>query len=263
MKTTGHQSLLALQSYSQGIVPCYLMKLLLFDIDGTLVDTGGTGRGALQAGMRIAFPEESARREMPALDLAGATDGGVTRFLFQTFGVPYSVENERHFLGAYLRILKERLTPPELSPPGGVLAGVTDLLEQLNAKASATVALLTGNTRAGAEVKMAAYTLAHHFDFDCGAYGCDHWDRDQLGPVAVKRATAKKGHAFAENQVIVVGDTPKDISCGKAIGARTVAVATGGFDREALEAFDPDYVLDDLSDVQNTLAILLEEAEKS
>ena len=239
------------------------MKLLLFDIDGTLVDTGGTGRGALQEGMRAAFPEESKRCTMPTLDLAGATDGGVTRFLFETFGVPHTSENEGRFLEVYVEILKERLSAEEQALPGGVLSGVVNLLVELKSIANTTVTLLTGNTRAGAKVKMDAYNLAHHFDFDCGAYGCDHWDRNQLGFLAVQRASAKQGHAFSDRQVIVIGDTPKDIDCGKAIGARTVAVATGGFDREALQEFDPDYLLDDLSNTESVLAILLGEEDGS
>ena len=233
------------------------MRLLLFDIDGTLVDTGGIGRGALQQGMRVAFPKESEQSEMPALDLGGTTDGGVTRF--ENFGVPHSEENENKFLAAYIDVLKERLSPIGQAPPGGILSGVEDLLDRLGSEADVTVTLLTGNTRAGADVKMKAYGLAGHFDFDCGAYGCDHWDRDQLGPVAVERASTKRAHGFSSDQVFVIGDTPKDISCGKAVGAQTVAVATGGFDKAALGSWDPDYLLDDLSDVEMVLSVLLDQ----
>ena len=89
------------------------MRLLLFDIDGTLVDTGGVGRASLQEGMRLAFPEAVGERELPSLDLAGATDLGITRFLFETFGVEETSENQTAFLDAYVGVLKGYLYDEE------------------------------------------------------------------------------------------------------------------------------------------------------
>ncbi len=234
------------------------MQLLLFDIDGTLIDTGGAGLGALEAGMRIAFPRETAGEEMPPLDLAGATDSGVSRYLFKAFEVRHTPENEDAFFAAYIDVLKSRLLG-QTPPPGRVLTGIAALLKALQRQQETKVALslLTGNTRSGAEVKTTAYGLHSFFDFDCGAYGCDHWDRNQLGSVAVKRASKRHGHAIPQDRVTIIGDTPKDIACGKAIGARTVAVSTGSYDREALATWKPDHLLDDFSDVPAVLTLLL------
>ena len=237
------------------------MRLLLFDIDGTLVDTAGAGCGALRDGMRMAFPREAARREMPSLDLAGATDSAVIRHLFEAFLVPHTTGNKRAFLAAYVDVLRERLSPGrEGSLPGRILPGVTTLLGELRSVSGATLALLTGNTRAGAQVKLEAYRLDSYFDSDCGAYGCDHWDRNELGPVAVTRASGKCGHSFTQHQVTVIGDTPRDISCGKAIGARTIAVATGTFAGDALATCQPDHLLPDFSKVEEVVALMLEKA---
>ncbi len=233
------------------------MDLLLFDIDGTLLDTGGVGRDALQEGLRLAFPEQSAKWAMPSLELAGATDRGVTRFLFTRFAIPLTTENEQTFLSAYLEILRERLSPSNQAIPGTVLPGVLALLKALRSHhGPRTIALLTGNIRGGAEAKTSAYGLAAFFDFDCGAYGCDHWDRNALGPVAIERTAKQHGHDLRGNRVTIIGDTPKDIACGKAAGARTVAVATGRYSVEELAEHQPDHLLTDFTDLASTVSIL-------
>ena len=233
------------------------MRLLLFDIDGTLVDTGGVGRSSLQQGMRLAFPEAVGDREVPPLELAGATDLGLTRFLFETFGVEQTSENEAAFLGAYVGVLRNELIAENGVTRGRVLVGVNTLLDRLSRLPDLAIGLLTGNTLDGAQTKMDAYGLTQYFCFESGAYGSDHWDRNQLGFVAITRASDKQGHSFTPDQVTVIGDTPKDIACGKACGARTLAVATGGFEGESLASHEPDHLVEDLSSTDQLLRWLM------
>jgi len=210
------------------------MKLLLFDIDGTLVDTGGAGMEALKLAARELFGADG-----PELDLAGSTDSGIVRGMLDHFGSDLSLET---FYQAYLSYL-----PPNLeSFTGLVLPGVTSLLDHLLAVERVTLGLLTGNIAEGAWGKLDYYGLSDYFAF--GAFGDDHHDRNQLGPVALERAGQRCGCTFQAGNTVVIGDTPKDIACGKAIGAMTLAVATGGFSVDELAAYEPDLVVADLLD---------------
>lgn len=233
------------------------MRLLLFDIDGTLVDTGGVGRASLQEGMRLAFPEAVGDREIPSLDLAGATDLGITRFLFETFGIVETAESQTAFLNAYVGVLKGYLYDKQGTVRGRVLDGVPALLAALEDEPEVVVGLLTGNTLAGARTKLDAYALSSNFCFESSAYGSDHWDRNQLGFLAMKRASEKRDLEFVPEQVTVIGDTPKDIACAKACGARALAVATGGFGSESLASHDPERVISSLEATEDVLEWLL------
>lgn len=228
-------------------------RLILFDIDCTLVDTGGAGMAALREAAAILL---AGGREVPALDLAGSTDSGIVRQLHAHFGVECDGNAEAAFYAAYLERLERNLLVPDSD--GRVLPGVVDLLERLVADKRFVVGLLTGNIAAGATLKTRRFALDRFFGF--GAFGDDHHDRNRLGPVALGRAEALHGRRFEPARAVVVGDTPKDVWCGRAFGARTVAVATGRFDREALAAEDPDVVLDDLSQVDDVVAHLAGDA---
>jgi phosphoglycolate phosphatase-like HAD superfamily hydrolase len=127
-----------------------------------------------------------------------------------------------------------------------VYEGVLELLTELGEHPEATVGLLTGNAASGAAAKMRHFGLAEHFQF--GAYGCDHADRNRLGPIALERASAHAGRSFSPNETWVIGDTPKDIACAHAIGARCLAVATGSFSAAQLAARGADQVVESLGD---------------
>ncbi len=211
--------------------------LYLFDIDGTLVDTGGAGMAALEETTREVFGESG-----PPLDLAGATDLGIVIGIHEHF----SVEPTRERIAAYLDIYQQRLdwNLAHGGFPGRVIEGVTGFLETLAVRPHATLGLLTGNTAGGAASKTRHFGLASYFPF--GAYGCDHPDRNRLGPIALERAAAHAGRPFSADETWVIGDTPKDIACAKAIGARCLAVATGRFTSSELEAHGADVVMESL-----------------
>ncbi|WP_367872254.1 HAD family hydrolase [Luteolibacter sp. Populi] len=214
-------------------------RLWLFDIDGTLVDTGGAGMRALQEATAECFGGEG-----PALDLAGSTDLGVLAGILAHFDLDHGAAEEDRFFAAYLRHLEQHLAQGGF--PGRVLPGAAELLDELAKRGDVTVGLLTGNIAAGAGAKMRHYGLDRHFAF--GAYGCDHADRNLLGPVALERAAVHAGCGFSPEETLVIGDTPKDIACAKAMGARCLAVATGKFSAEQLRAAGADRVVLGLDD---------------
>ncbi|MGC4014763.1 MAG: HAD family hydrolase [Luteolibacter sp.] len=217
-----------------------MAKLWLFDIDGTLVDTGGAGMRALQEAATRCFGGEG-----PPLDLAGSTDLGVVHGILDHFGLEPDNERISTFFRTYLERLEWNLDHGGY--PGHVLPGVVPLLERLHADDTIHLGLLTGNTAEGAATKMRHYGLDHFFPF--GAYGCDHADRNLLGPVAADRATKHTGRGFTPDEIVVVGDTPKDIACAKALGASCIAVATGKFTADELRAYGADRVVKTLEEV--------------
>ncbi len=215
----------------------YDCMLYLFDIDGTLVDTGGAGMAALNQATREIFGHDG-----PPLDLAGSTDLGIIAGIHRHFEIEHTRERFDAYLEIYLHRLHWNLAHGGF--PGRVHDGVTELLAELGEQPEATVGLLTGNAAGGAAAKMLHFGLAEHFPF--GAYGCDHADRNRLGPIALERASAHAGKSFSPNETWVIGDTPKDIACAHAIGARCLAVATGSFSAAQLTAHGADQVVESL-----------------
>jgi phosphoglycolate phosphatase-like HAD superfamily hydrolase len=137
---------------------------------------------------------------------------------------------------------------------GQVLPGVLELLEKLKRRPHLILALLTGNVSRGAQLKLEHYGVWHFFEF--GAFADDHHDRNQLGPFARTRAQEKHGVEFRGDQIDVIGDTPRDIACGKAFGARTIAIATGSWPRQSLARHQPDFLFDDLANVDEVIQVL-------
>ena len=222
-------------------------KLLLFDIDGTLVDTGGAGLSSLREGFHEAFPEHR-DDPFPPLELGGATDHGIVRGLFGHFGIEDDGDRRRRFFSAYTARLGDRLEIFSREGRGRVLPGVAGCLAHLSRHDGYCLGLLTGNLREGAEIKLRHYGLDHHFTPEAGAYGDDHYDRNELGPIARHRASGIFGEDFAPEHIVVIGDTPRDIACARAFGAKVLAVATGAATREELERGEPDALLESLAD---------------
>ena len=147
-------------------------------------------------------------------------------------------------------IFSRRSCPPRR---GGCCPASSPLLEALKPRPDVVLALLTGNLARGAEIKLTHYGVWHYFEF--GAYADDHHDRNQLGHFARQRAQEKHGIEFPSEHIFVLGDTPHDITCARAIGAKAVAIATGKFTVAELGALGPDFLFADLSDVPAVLKI--------
>ena len=227
---------------------------MLFDIDGTLIDSAGVGLLSLREGFFDAFEETRSRPDdFPRLDLGGCTDHSVAIEIFRAFGIGDTDTNRNRFYEAYSVRLSENLSA---SRPRNarLLSGARELLEKIQTTTDHTLSLLTGNVENGAMIKTGHFGIDHYFSF--GAFGNDHHDRNQLGPIAIERAREKTGREFTGNDVIVIGDTPRDIACARACGASVIAVATGTACRETLAQCEPDELFDDLSDTDKLLSAL-------
>jgi phosphoglycolate phosphatase len=223
-------------------------RLLLFDIDGTLITSGGAGEGALIDAMKQRFGIEE---DLRGITIAGATDALIARMMLEKSGLSASPENITALLDAYLSFLGQRLS----RHAGYVLPGIVGLLDRLRQRKDCVLALLTGNLVRGAEIKLSHYGVWDYFEF--GAFADDHHDRNELPKFARARALETHGEEFPPERVFVIGDTPRDIECGKAVGAKTVAIATGNYSRADLAVHNPDFLFDDLSDTEAVIAVLL------
>lgn len=224
--------------------------LILFDIDGTLVLTGGAGGRALTRAFHDVFLVDDAFRGIP---MPGRTDPHIVADAAARAGVAAGVPGLSRFRTRYHECLREEIRRP--GPRKGVLPGVGPLLDALHARPDAAfLALLTGNYTDAARIKLEYFDLWGYFS--CGAYGEDAPDRNQLVKVAIDRARVCGAHAAALERVVVVGDTPLDVACAHAAGAVAAAVATGGHSTRELADSGADFVFDDLSDTQAFLDLL-------
>ena len=222
-------------------------RLLLFDIDGTLIHSGGAGVQALKSAFRERF---GITDDLHGIEIAGMTDSGIVVSILNKHKIPATNENMSGFLDSYVHFLSLELPRRK----GKLLPGVLQLLQKLNSRPHLVLGLLTGNVSRGARLKLEHYGVWHFFEF--GAFADDHRDRNQLGRFARARAKEKHGREFAASEIDVIGDTPRDIACGKALGARTVAVATGTWNRGELAKYHPNFLIDDLSDVETIVDTL-------
>jgi phosphoglycolate phosphatase-like HAD superfamily hydrolase len=228
------------------------MRLLLFDIDGTLIRSQGMGRRALDRAFEERYGWAEATRDVSFL---GSTDGGIVADVFRAQG--RSLEEARREQEAVLARYVELLEVDALHNGGRceVLPGVPDLLARCAGRSDCQLALLTGNVEGGARIKLQVAGLWEWFPF--GAYGLDAFHRNDLLPVALDRAAAHAGRPFRATETVVIGDTPRDIAVAKAHGARSVAVTTGWIDRQGLAQHEPDVLFEDLSRTEAVLEALL------
>lgn len=237
----------AFQSEISNLKSSIPKRLLLFDIDGTLIDSGGAGIRSLKDVLREQFGISD---DLRGVEIAGQTDTGIVRQILRKQNIAVSDETTAAFLNLYVQFLARELPARN----GMVLPGVNELLLRLQARPQNVLGLLTGNVERGAKLKLTHYGIWHFFEF--GAFADDHHDRNQLGAFAQRRAREKHAIDFAAAEIDVIGDTPHDIACGKAIGARTIAVTTGNFTRDELAKYHPDRIVDDFSDVDGVMTEL-------
>jgi len=226
-----------------------LKKLLLFDIDGTLILSGGAGEHALKLAMKSAYGTDNG---FDQIVFAGATDGAIARQLLEGNGIEPTPEHIGRLLDHYVVELEQELPRRH----GRVLDGIVELLQVLQQREDCVLGLLTGNIERGARLKLEHYGVWQFFPF--GAFADDHHDRNELGHFARKRAAEHHGTDFAPEHTYVLGDTPKDIACGKAVGALTVAIATGNYSTDELRPHEPDFLFENLSDIQAVVQALFD-----
>lgn len=214
------------------------MLVLLFDIDGTLIDSGGAGKLAMETALAEQYGITEIR---PGIPYAGRTDWAIARDLLTHHGHAGDAAQQQRLVDSYLGHLPQSLQRRN----GWVLPGVNPLLMSLRAQPNVTLGLLTGNVRQGAYDKLRHFQLHEHFV--TGGFADGHEHRDDVARTAYSAVETHLGRACSPNQVWVIGDTPADVQCARAIGANVVAVATGSHTVEELHATCPDLVLPDLT----------------
>jgi phosphoglycolate phosphatase-like HAD superfamily hydrolase len=230
------------------------LRLILFDIDGTLVNSLGAGKAALESAMMSVYGETG---PIASFDFHGRTDPAIVRGLLRAVGWP-DADIEAGFdatWGAYLAALDREL----MGRDGQVrpMTGVKELLGAVDEDARFAPGLVTGNMEGGARRKLEAAGLAGRFEF--GAYGSDSEWREDLPPLARERAQRRYDRSFDMKMAVVVGDTPEDIRCARANGARALAVSTGRHSVEELLAHGPDAVFENLSETSRVVKMLADE----
>jgi phosphoglycolate phosphatase-like HAD superfamily hydrolase len=222
------------------------MHVCLFDIDGTLLNSGGAGKIAIETTLVEDFGVTIRRQ----VTYSGRTDRAIARDLLQFHGIAVTPEQSERLVRGYLRRLPGALTRHN----GFVLPGIQSLLEILVSREDVAVGLLTGNIREGARIKLGHFDLFKHFDF--GGYGDHHFDRDDVAREVLAVIHERYQGTIREERIWVIGDTPLDVQCARAIGAKAVAVATGWHTVNQLRDSEPDLLVADLSDHSPLLRLL-------
>ena len=229
-------------------------KLILFDLDGTVLWSDGAGRAAIHRALK---DEIGTVGSIDSVPLAGRTDMAIARDLLRAANHPDAERDEcvRKVCDRYVELLVGELQSSEQHIR--VYVGVHELLETLGARQDAVVGLLTGNVEHGAILKLKAAGIDPK-QFQVAAYGSEAYSRDALPPIAISRAGAVMGHIPRGQDVVIIGDTPADMTCGKGISARAIGVATGPFEVAELEAAGGYAVFEDFSDTEAVVAAIYE-----
>ncbi len=219
-----------------------MKKLILFDIDGTLIHTGGAGTRSMNLAFEKLFGIKDAFK---GITMAGKTDFQIMRDGLNAYGLNSTDGNVRKMANEYLDFLEIEIENPFRQVKPGIV-GILNLLR----RNKMSIGLLTGNLERGAKIKLSPFGL-NEFFLD-GAFGSDHEDRDLLLPIALKKFS-RRGFEFAARDCIVVGDTPRDVRCAKVHGAYSIAVATGPYTKEDLLDTEADVVFDTLANVEECM----------
>ncbi|HEY4302353.1 MAG TPA: HAD family hydrolase [Candidatus Didemnitutus sp.] len=225
-----------------------MKKLILWDIDGTLIVSHGAGVRAMEGAFEKQF---GLKADLKGIDWAGRTDSWITGEVLRVNGLEPSDTNRHDYLEAYLELLPTELRQ---GPQGRVLPGVLELLEIFHRRTDVAQGLLTGNLKRGAEFKLTHYRVWHYFPF--GAFADDSPIRNDLGPFALRRAREWHDREFTAANTFIIGDTPHDIECGRVIGAKTIAVATGQHSLAELETHHPTAAFSNFADIAAFLRVI-------
>lgn len=228
--------------------------MVLFDLDGTLVDCAGAGRRALESAFRSVFGADGIAEASRRVRFEGRTDPAIVEALAEAAGIE-SVRLaalREQIVDRYVDALRTEMSRPD--PKRRVMPGVPRLLDTLAARAGTYLGLLTGNIETGARIKLDAFGLNAYFP--AGGFSSDHADRREIARLAFEKVSRIAGLEFARHDVVVVGDTELDVACARANGFRAVAVVSGWVPREKLETAAPDALFDDFTDLSRVMGAL-------
>lgn len=220
-------------------------RLFLFDIDGTLMDSGGAGTRSLGLAFRDVFAIENG---FSGISMAGKTDIQIIKEGCSSHGIPVENGIIPSLLSRYVYHLRIEIRKSEKR----VKPGIIEALKRLRTRKNCHIGLLTGNIEEGAKIKLGALGLDAYFA--AGAFGSDDEDRGRLLPVAVRKFERLLDESIPYGNCIVIGDTPRDVSCSKPYGALSIAVATGPYSYQSLRRTGADLVLPDLSNTEEFLS---------
>ena len=226
-------------------------RLVLWDVDGTLVESARIGRDAFFE----AFEAVTGAPPSEMVPFAGRTDLEIALDMLRAAGIDADDPLLERFHEELVVAMAGRTD--DLRARGRAMPGAAEALERLAREALVIQSLLTGNVERNALVKLAAFGLDRHIDFASGAYGSDHHRRGELVAIARDRASRRHGMTVGEGDAVLIGDTPLDVAAAREGGARAVGVATGPFDEGELRDAGADAVLADLRDTDEVLAVLL------
>ncbi|MGC8742925.1 MAG: HAD family hydrolase [Verrucomicrobiia bacterium] len=218
-----------------------MVKVILFDIDGTLIRTLGVGVKAFAKAFNtlFKFPDVTAK-----MSFAGRTDTSLVKDYFHLNGYNPTEQDIENFFACYTFWLDHLLEQSR----GGVCPGVREFINTArNLPSNPLIGLLTGNIRLGAEIKLRHFRLWQ--EFEMGAFADDSEDRNEIARIAYRRACNVLGKRLSGDEIVVVGDTPHDIRCARAIGARALAVTTGGNTFQELSIHNPDWLVNNLGEI--------------
>lgn len=225
-------------------------RLVLFDIDGTLVTDGGASRSAFADALQAVYGYTG---DLGRFDFSGRTDPQIAFMVLRDAGfADTAIEASLDKLwGAYLAGLERNATNRRVR----ILPGMAALVEKLARETSVLLALLTGNIERGARLKLGPPELNRYFPF--GAFGSDSAVREDLPPIAVRRAAQLDGHQFRAGDVVIIGDSIYDVRCGTPHGATTIAIASGKTSADTLRAENPRYLFDTAQDLDALMTAIL------
>lgn len=230
-------------------------KLVLFDIDGTLIQCGKAPRRAITAAMKSVFGTAG---EVDRYPFSGKTDTQIIFDVIKAAAVDEKIILNRlqDAIDTYLALLQENLRPEDIT----VMSGIKVLLAALEQHALVTLGLLTGNVAGGAKIKLSRAGLGSYFfngEHAIGAFGSDAMIRNELPGIAVKRAHQRTGELYKEKDIVIIGDSPYDVLCGKSLNVKSIAVATGWHSKDELMEHQPDYFFYNFLDTERVVSSIL------